>query len=166
MQVGDGDGVAAAEAGAHRAIGQFAGAGVPGGTEASGCEGARIAVGDPLPGAGGPGEAGVAGGDGRPDLLRICGMAGCHGFLRAASQRAAGGAGEGCPMTRSAAVGKHSTQVPLIRYSRAVPRSSARTKPTAASCWRWADTVDWPTGTASTICLTVIGPPLRASSET
>jgi len=40
-------------------------------------------------------------------------------------------------MTRSAAVGKHSTQVPLIRYSRAVPRSSAKTNPTAASCFRW-----------------------------
>ena len=63
-------------------------------------------------------------------------------------------------------MGKHSTQLPLIRYSRAVPRSSARTNPTAASCFRWADTVDCPTGTAATICLTVIGSPLRASSET
>ena len=45
-------------------------------------------------------------------------------------------------MTRSAAVGKHSTQLSLIRYSRAVPRSSASTNPTAASYLRWADTVD------------------------
>ena len=69
-------------------------------------------------------------------------------------------------MTRSAAVGKHSTQLSLIRYSRAVPRSSASTNPTAASCFRWADTVDCPTGTAATICPTVIGSPARASSDT
>jgi hypothetical protein len=84
MKLGDGDGVAAAEAGPHRTIGQFAGVGVPGGTETARCERAGIAVGDLLPGAGGPGEARVAGGDGRADLLMIRGGAGWrHGFLRA-----------------------------------------------------------------------------------
>ena len=63
-------------------------------------------------------------------------------------------------------MGKHSTQLPLIRYRREVPRSSASTNPTAASWRRCSDTVDWPTGTAATISLTVSGLPLRASSET
>ena len=69
-------------------------------------------------------------------------------------------------MTRSAAVGKASTHSLLIRYRRDVPRSSASTKPTAASCRRCSDTVDCPTDTAATICLTVSGLPLRASSDT
>src|SRR5262249_58217728 len=77
-----------------------------------------------------------------------------------------GGTGEGLPITRSAAVGKQVTQLSLIRYRRDVPRSSARTNPTAASCRRCSDTVDWPTGTAATISLTVSGRALRASRDT
>ena len=63
-------------------------------------------------------------------------------------------------------MGKQVTQASLIRYSREVPRSSASTNRTAASCRRCSDTVDWPTGTAATISLTVSGRPARASSET
>lgn len=54
----------------------------------------------------------------------------------------------------------------MIRYSRDVPRSSAITNLTVASCLRCADTVDWLTGTDATISRTVIGFLLRASSET
>ena len=87
-------------------------------------------------------------------------------ILRECPSAAAGGTGEGLPITRSAAVGKQSTQLPLIRYRRDVPRSSASTNPTAASCRRCSDTVDCPTGTAAAISLTVSGSPLRASRDT
>ena len=74
--LGDGDRVAAAEAGPQGAIGQFAGRWIAGGTEAACREGAGIAVGDLLPGACRAGETGVAGGDGRPDLVAISGGVG------------------------------------------------------------------------------------------
>ena len=74
--------------------------------------------------------------------------------------------GTGRPITTSAAVGKHSTHASLIRYKLAVPRCSACTNPTSARRFRCADTVDRPTSTHATIRPTVIGTPLRASSDT
>src|SRR6204780_1149005 len=87
-------------------------------------------------------------------------------ILRASQWAAAGGTGEGLTITRSAAVGKQSTQASLIRYRRLVPRSSASTNLTAASWRRGSDTVDWPTGTAAGISPTLSGRRLRASSDT
>ena len=81
VHLGDGDGVAAAEAGAQGAAGQFAGLWIAGGTEAGFGEGAGIAVGDLLPGACRAGETRVAGGDGRPDLVAIQGDVGAIAVL-------------------------------------------------------------------------------------
>ena len=86
-QLGDGDGVAAAETGPQRTVGQFAGVAVPGGAEAARREGAGVAVSDLLPGACGPGQARVTGGDGLPGLLRIGCLARWHGLHEGGSAR-------------------------------------------------------------------------------